>query len=110
MSSQTADRLKFIWPPVLIAVLFLSAWQLLVVVRDIQPYLLPAPSLIAENFFGDIALMRETALYTGTTAFLGLVFGQSSAWSWRCSPSASSWLTIWSLPLLLAWRQCPSLL
>ena len=75
MSTQTAERMKFIWPPVLIAVLFLSAWQLLVVVRDIQPYLLPAPSLIAENFFGDIALMWETALYTGTTAFLGLVFG-----------------------------------
>lgn len=75
MSTQTADRLKLIWPPVLIAVLFLSAWQLLVVVRDIKPYLLPAPSLIAENFFGDIALMWETALYTGTTAFLGLVFG-----------------------------------
>ena len=36
MSTQTADRLKFIWPPVLIAVLFLSAWQLLVVVRDIS--------------------------------------------------------------------------
>ena len=75
MSTQTADRLKLIWPPVLIAVLFLSAWQLLVVVRDIKPYLLPAPSLIAENFFGGIALMWETALYTGTTAFLGLVFG-----------------------------------
>lgn len=70
-----ADRLKYIWPPVLIGLLFVAAWQALVVVQDIKPYLLPAPSLIAENFFGDIDLMWAAALYTGTTAFLGLVFG-----------------------------------
>lgn len=68
-------RLKYIWPPLLIAVLFLAAWQVLVVARDIQPYLLPAPSLIGQNFFGDLALMWDTAVYTGTTAFLGLVLG-----------------------------------
>ena len=70
-----SDRLKYIWPPVLIGVLFVAAWQALVVVQDIKPYLLPAPSLIAENFFGDIDLMWAAALYTGTTAFLGLVCG-----------------------------------
>lgn len=70
-----SDRLKFIWPPLLIAVTFLAAWQLLVVTQDIQPYLLPAPSLIGSNFFTDIDKMWETALYTGTTALLGLMFG-----------------------------------
>ena len=70
-----SDRLKFIWPPILIGVLVLAAWQAVVVVQDIQPYLLPAPSLIAENFFGDLSLMWNTALYTATTAFLGLVLG-----------------------------------
>ena len=68
-------RLKAIWPPVLIAVIFLAAWQVLVVVRDLKPYLLPAPSLIASNFFSDIPLMWAATLYTGTTALLGLVFG-----------------------------------
>jgi NitT/TauT family transport system permease protein len=68
-------RLKAIWPPVLIAVIFLAAWQVLVVVRDLKPYLLPAPSLIASNFFSDIPLMWSATLYTGTTALLGLVFG-----------------------------------
>lgn len=70
-----AQRLKFIWPPILIAVLFLAAWQALVVSQDIKPFLLPAPSLIGENFLGDIDLMWQTAFYTGTTAFLGLLFG-----------------------------------
>ena len=68
-------RLRSIWPPVLIAVLALVAWQLLVVVRNIPPYLLPSPSLIAGNFFKDISLMWGAAFYTGTSALLGLMFG-----------------------------------
>lgn len=75
MSHAWADRLKFIWPPVLVAVIFLGAWQLLVVSQDIKPFLLPAPSLIAENFFGSLGMMWDTAFYTGTNAFWGLVFG-----------------------------------
>jgi NitT/TauT family transport system permease protein len=70
-----ADRLKHIWPPLLIGVAFLAGWQLLVVSQGIEPYVLPAPSLIGENFFTDISKMWETAFYTGTTAILGLVFG-----------------------------------
>lgn len=70
-----SDRLKYVWPPLLIAVVFLAAWQLLVVTQEIEPYLLPAPSLIGSNFFTDIDKMWETALYTGTTALLGLMFG-----------------------------------
>lgn len=69
------ERLRFIWPPILIGVLFLAAWQLIVVANDIKPYLLPAPSLILGNFFGDVDLMLTTALYTGTTAILGLLVG-----------------------------------
>ncbi|MCF8530430.1 MAG: ABC transporter permease [Candidatus Nanopelagicales bacterium] len=74
-------RISFslIWPPILIAVLFLAAWQAIVVVNDVQPYLLPAPSLIAENFTSDLSLMWAAAFYTGTTAFLGLVFGTIAA-------------------------------
>jgi len=68
-------RLKSIWPPILVAVLFLGAWQLLVVVRDIQPFILPAPSLILSNFFENLELIWSATLYTGTTAILGLLFG-----------------------------------
>jgi NitT/TauT family transport system permease protein len=70
-----SGRFKAIWPPVLIAVVFLAAWQLLVVVQDIKPYLLPSPSLIATNFFKDLGLMWGATSYTGTTALLGIIFG-----------------------------------
>jgi NitT/TauT family transport system permease protein len=69
------SKLKAVWPPILVAVVFLAAWQLLVVVQDIKPYLLPAPSLIASNFFSSLNLMLSTAVYTATTAALGLFFG-----------------------------------
>jgi len=71
-------RINLIWPPILVGVLFLGAWQLLVVSRDIQPYLLPAPTLIGENFFGNMDLMWSTAIYTAITALLGLVFGTAA--------------------------------
>ena len=64
-----SGRLKAIWPPILIAVVFLAAWQLLVVAKDIQPYLLPAPSLIATNFFG---------INFGTSRMLGAFRSDSS--------------------------------
>jgi len=69
------NRLRFVWPPLLVALVFLGAWQVLVVVRDIKPYLLPAPSLIGSNFFTSLTMMWDTGFYTGTTAFLGLLLG-----------------------------------
>jgi ABC-type nitrate/sulfonate/bicarbonate transport system permease component len=65
-----SSRLRAIWPPILIAVVFLGIWQLFVVAKDIKPYLLPAPSLILSNFFGSLGLMLSTSLYTATTALL----------------------------------------
>ena len=64
-------------------------------VQDIQPYLLPSPSLIATNFFRDLGLMWGATSYTGGTALLGLLFGTDARHRSRpCWPSASSSLTI----------------
>ena len=68
-------KLGYVWPPILVAAIFLGGWQLLVVVQDIKPFLLPAPSLIASEFSSGATLMWGAAYYTATTAFLGLIFG-----------------------------------
>jgi len=68
-------KLGYVWPPILVAAIFLGGWQLLVVVQDLKPFLLPAPSLIASEFSSGAALMWGAAYYTATTAFLGLIFG-----------------------------------
>ncbi len=69
------SKLSYVWPPVLVAAIFLGGWQLLVVVQDLKPFLLPAPSLIASEFANGATLLWSAAVYTGTTAFLGLLFG-----------------------------------
>lgn len=74
-TGRVARWWRAVWPPVLVAAIALGAWQAIVVVNNIQPYLLPAPSLIATTFFGNVDLMFAAALYTGTTALLGLVSG-----------------------------------
>jgi len=68
-------KLGHVWPPILVATIFLGGWQLLVVVQDLKPFLLPAPSLIASEFSSGAAMMWGAAYYTATTAFLGLIFG-----------------------------------
>jgi NitT/TauT family transport system permease protein len=68
-------RLRYIWPPVLLGVLFIAAWQFFVVWRDIQPYQLPAPSLIWSNFTTIFPYIWSSTIYTGTTALYGLFFG-----------------------------------
>lgn len=70
-----SERLRSVWPPVVIGLAFLGAWQLIVVVNDIKPFLLPAPSLIAQNLGQNFSGIFGATVYTGTTALLGLVFG-----------------------------------
>ena len=69
------NRLRYVWPPLLIALVFLGAWQAFVVLRNIKPFLLPAPSLIATNIGSTWSGLWSSAVYTGTTALLGLAFG-----------------------------------
>lgn len=70
-----AARFRSIWPPVVIALAFLGAWQFIVVANDIKPFLLPAPTFIVENLAANLDGIAAATFYTGTTAFTGLVLG-----------------------------------
>ena len=70
-----SGRLRSIWPPIVIGLAFLGLWQLIVVLNDIKPYLLPAPLFIAQNFQQTFGAIWPAAVYTATTALLGLCFG-----------------------------------
>jgi NitT/TauT family transport system permease protein len=70
-----AGRLKSIVLPAV-----QSAWPsccvgVFVVARDIKPFLLPAPSLIWEQFRANWSGIWDSTVYTGTNALLGLVIG-----------------------------------
>jgi NitT/TauT family transport system permease protein len=69
------DRVKSIVPVVAVGAAFLLAWEWLVKARDIQPFLLPAPSLIWEQFRAQWSGIWDSTVYTGTNALFGLVIG-----------------------------------
>ncbi|MBU6148288.1 MAG: ABC transporter permease subunit [Actinomycetales bacterium] len=70
-----SPRLSLIWPPILVGCAALAIWQGVVVGFGIKPFLLPAPSLIATNVVDNAGVIREAAVYTATTALLGLLIG-----------------------------------
>ncbi|HEY6748213.1 MAG TPA: ABC transporter permease [Mycobacteriales bacterium] len=61
--------------PVVFGVLFLVAWQAIVVGNDIKPYLLPKPTAIWAQITANIDDILKTARVTGTNALAGLVAG-----------------------------------
>jgi NitT/TauT family transport system permease protein len=61
--------------PVVFGVLFLLAWQAIVVGNDIKPYLLPKPTAIWTQITDNIDDILKTARVTGTNALVGLVAG-----------------------------------
>lgn len=73
--STAALRVRTVIPVITVGVVFLAAWEWVVNARDIQPYLLPAPSLIWEQFRAQWNGIWESTLYTGTNALVGLVVG-----------------------------------
>jgi NitT/TauT family transport system permease protein len=67
--------LRSIVPPVVVGVAFVAAWEIFVKTRDIKPYLLPAPSLIWQEFRRQFDGIWEATLHTGANALVGLLVG-----------------------------------
>lgn len=72
---STLTRLRSALPAVIVGLVLLSAWELFVVARDIQPYLLPKPSAIWEQIRLNRAGLWGAARSSGTNALVGLVAG-----------------------------------
>jgi NitT/TauT family transport system permease protein len=72
---MTRQRVLALLPPIVFGVVFLAAWELFVVMRDIKPYLLPKPSAIWGQFHGNFTLIRKATMVTGTNALIGMVLG-----------------------------------
>jgi NitT/TauT family transport system permease protein len=59
--------------PALVFVALLIAWEALVRVREIPPYILPAPSLIASTLVADWSVLASALWVTVRTTFLALL-------------------------------------
>jgi len=62
-------------PPVVFGVGFLALWETAVNVFDFQPYFLPAPSSIWQQFLENTRLIWDASKVSGTNALVGLLAG-----------------------------------
>ncbi|GAA4625679.1 ABC transporter permease [Cellulomonas oligotrophica] len=67
--------LRQVLPPVLLLVAMLAAWQALVVLAELPPFVLPGPAAIADQATTYAGPITSAALVTGRNALLGLLVG-----------------------------------
>ena len=64
-----------LWPPLLFGVGFIALWEGLVLLRDIEPFVLPKPSAIFEQVRLNHDSILDAAWSTGRNALVGLALG-----------------------------------
>lgn len=69
------------WPPLLVAVVLVAAWEAWVEVRDIRPYLLPPPSAVAGALLDQPGRYVEALLESLVAALGGLVLASGVAFA-----------------------------
>jgi len=72
-AQEHRDRALRIVLPVIVLALSLAAWELVVRLAQIPPYVLPAPSLILQTFVADRALLTQSLLVTLSTTLQGFL-------------------------------------
>ena len=74
-SATTRRRVLVVVAPIVFGVVALVLWEVLVRVQDLPPYVLPAPSAIAEQLRLNASDIATTFRATGSNALVGLVVG-----------------------------------
>lgn len=64
-----------LWPPLLFGIGFLVLWEVFVLLRDIEPFVLPKPSAIFEQLRENLDTILGAAWDTGRNALVGLALG-----------------------------------
>ena len=64
-----------LWPPLLFGLGFLALWEAFVLLRDIEPFVLPKPSAIFEQLRANFDSILRAAWDTGRNALVGLALG-----------------------------------
>jgi NitT/TauT family transport system permease protein len=70
-AQERRDRALRIVLPVIVLALSLAAWEMVVRLAHIAPYVLPAPSLILQTFIADRVLLTQSLLVTLVTTLEG---------------------------------------
>ena len=72
---MVGERIRTVVAPIVFGVLALAVWQLLVTVLRIQPFVLPGPLAIGQQFGLRAPFILQAALITALNALVGLALG-----------------------------------
>lgn len=70
-----AAALRLAIAPLVVGVIGLLMWETVVVAGHIAPFVLPAPTVIAEQFWASRDVIWRTGLASGANALVGLILG-----------------------------------
>jgi NitT/TauT family transport system permease protein len=65
--------------PIVVGVAGLAAWEIIVIAGHIAPFVLPAPSSIAEQLWVSREVISRTGVASGANALVGLILGSAAA-------------------------------
>ncbi|MEA3185152.1 MAG: NitT/TauT family transport system permease protein [Ilumatobacteraceae bacterium] len=74
-TTRTRQGAAMVLPPVAFGLIFVGLWQAWVMIRDVQPYVIPKPTAIVQALFEDPSLVTNACMVTGVNALVGLIVG-----------------------------------
>ncbi|MGQ0601201.1 MAG: ABC transporter permease [Anaerolineales bacterium] len=90
--AEVADRVRRAMPAIAVFALGLVVWESLVAVFQIQTFILPRPSLIAQTFVQEMSVVIPAGLYTMRQAVGGFLIG--SALGILIALATARWTTV----------------
>lgn len=95
------------WRLLVLTAGLLAIWQLLVLLTQVPPYILPGPIPVAEAFIEHTPTLLKHLATTFTEIVLGLLIGTLLGASCALSMIASPFLKRWMLPVLVISQAVP---
>ena len=86
----------------------LSLWQILVMILDLPPYILPSPDKVIISLYYNAELLWENTLITMSEMLLGLIFGVITGVILALTLASFAPLRPWLLPILLLTQAIPT--
>ncbi|HEX6138276.1 MAG TPA: ABC transporter permease [Casimicrobiaceae bacterium] len=101
------SRLLRIAAPLAVAAIALAAWQALVAINDIPPYIVPSPLLVAHTLYADRALLLHSLLITLGIALTALAIATLAGVATALLFVQSRWLEMSLFPYAILLQVTP---
>ncbi|MFH8248834.1 ABC transporter permease [Microbacterium sp. B2969] len=104
---MNADRVRVVASPIVFGLAAVALWQVIVVVFQIKPFVVPSPLSIGDQFVSRLDVIWLASLGTASNALVGLVVGTVVGTLWALLAAAWRPLDEVTAPLITALAVIP---